>query len=184
MIQRKDVMKSLPLLAGILGRQYNVRVEIGGTGAFTDGNTIHLPALPEDMGDTLLKVTKGFLDHEAAHIRETDFAKLKAAKLTPFQLHLMNIIEDWRVEERISDSLSGTCLNLFLKTHIHLRSRPFRNTCFWPSGHGRFRKSRCTRTKPQRKLMPTSRGFGNNSTPVWKTFVRNAGQPVIPSGLL
>ena len=60
MIQRKDVMKSLPLLAGILGRQYNVRVEIGGTGAFTDGNTIHLPALPEDMGDTLLKVTKGF----------------------------------------------------------------------------------------------------------------------------
>ena len=54
------------------------------------------------MGDTLLKVTKGFLNHEAAHIRETDFAKLKEAKLTPFQLHLMNIIEDWRVEERLS----------------------------------------------------------------------------------
>ena len=65
-------MKSLPLLAGILGRQYNVRMEIGGTGAFTDGNTIHLPALPKDMGDTLLKVTKGFLNHEAAHIRETE----------------------------------------------------------------------------------------------------------------
>lgn len=107
MIQRKDVMKSLPLLAGILGRQYNVRVEIGGAGAFTDGNTIHLPALPEDMGDTLLKVTKGFLDHEAAHIRETDFAKLKAARLTPFQLHLMNIVEDWRVEERLSAIYPG-----------------------------------------------------------------------------
>lgn len=107
MIQRKDVMKSLPLLAGILGRQYNVRVEIGGAGAFTDGNTIHLPALLEDMGDTLLKVTKGFLDHEAAHIRETNFAKLKAARLTPFQLHLMNIVEDWRVEERLSAIYPG-----------------------------------------------------------------------------
>lgn len=107
MIQRKDVMKSLPLLAGILGRQYNVRVEIGGTGAFTDGNTIHLPALPENTDESFIKVTRGYIDHEAAHIRETDFAKLKAAKLTPFQLHLMNIVEDWRVEARLSAIYPG-----------------------------------------------------------------------------
>ena len=33
---------------GVLGNQYGVTVEIGGSEAYTDGKTIHLPALPSD----------------------------------------------------------------------------------------------------------------------------------------
>ena len=46
MLRHKDIMDCLPLLASVLGNQYGVTVEIGGTEAYTDGSTIHLPADP------------------------------------------------------------------------------------------------------------------------------------------
>lgn len=46
MLKQKDIMDCLPLLASVLGNQYGVTVEIGGSEAYTDGKTIHLPALP------------------------------------------------------------------------------------------------------------------------------------------
>ena len=48
MLKPKDIMDCLPLLASVLGNQYGVTVEIGGSEAYTDGKTIHLPALPLD----------------------------------------------------------------------------------------------------------------------------------------
>lgn len=45
MIRTKDIMSCLPLLACILGKQYNITVEIGGTQAYTDGRTIHILSL-------------------------------------------------------------------------------------------------------------------------------------------
>lgn len=50
---------------------------------------------------------KGYTDHESAHIRETDFEILRKANLTPFQHNLFNILEDWRVEERLSARYPG-----------------------------------------------------------------------------
>jgi len=38
---------------------------MGGADAYTDGKTIHLPAMPSEVPDTLLAVVRGFLDHEA-----------------------------------------------------------------------------------------------------------------------
>lgn len=46
MLKQKDIMDCLPLLASVLSNQYGVTVEIGGSEAYTDGKTIHLPALP------------------------------------------------------------------------------------------------------------------------------------------
>ena len=40
--------RSLPLLAAALSDQRNIKVDIGGEKAFTDGKTIHLPSLPLD----------------------------------------------------------------------------------------------------------------------------------------
>lgn len=100
-------MDCLPLLASVLGNQYGVTVEIGGSEAYTDGKTIHLPALPLDSEHELITITKGYLDHESAHIRETDFGVLKQAQLTPFQHNLFNILEDYRVEERLSARYPG-----------------------------------------------------------------------------
>ena len=100
-------MECLPLLASVLGNQYGVTVEIGGSEAYTDGKTIHLPALPLDFEPELIIMIRGFTDHESAHIRETDFETLRKANLTPFQHNLFNILEDWRVEERLSARYPG-----------------------------------------------------------------------------
>ena len=101
-------MECLPLLASVLGNQYGVTVEIGGSEAYTDGKTIHLPALPLDFEPELIIMIRGFTDHESAHIRETDFETLRKANLTPFQHNLFNILEDWRIEERLSARYPGS----------------------------------------------------------------------------
>ena len=101
------IMQSLPLVAAVLGNKYGVQVTIGGSRAFTDGSTIHLPSLPLDCDDTLVGLARGYIDHESAHIRETDFVALKNAQLTPLEMHIWNCIEDWRVENRLAAIFPG-----------------------------------------------------------------------------
>lgn len=60
MLKQKDIMECLPLLASVLGNQYGVTVEIGGSEAYTDGKTIHLPALPLDSEPELITMIKGY----------------------------------------------------------------------------------------------------------------------------
>lgn len=107
MIDTQAVMRSLPLVASVLGRKYGVRVEIGGREACTNGETIHLPALPVDIPDTFLALARGFLDHEAGHVRDTDFEALKQAGLSPLETHVWNTIEDWRVENKLAEVFPG-----------------------------------------------------------------------------
>jgi hypothetical protein len=107
MIKTRDIMACLPLVASILGDRYGVKVVIGGKKAATDGTTIHLPTLPLDCDEDLLLLARGFCDHEAAHIRHTDFEAFRLAKLTPVQTHLWNTIEDWRVEELLVSIFPG-----------------------------------------------------------------------------
>ena len=101
------LMKSLPMVVSVLGRKYGVQVVIGGSGAYTDGNTIHLPALPLDCDETLIGLARGYIDHESAHIRETRFDWLKLANLTPLEMHVWNTFEDWRVEHRLARLFPG-----------------------------------------------------------------------------
>ena len=85
MLRTKDIMSCLPLLACILGKQYNITVEIGGTTAYTNGKTIHIPSLKIDTDEMYINMTRGYVDHEAAHIRYTDFQLLQKANLTRLQ---------------------------------------------------------------------------------------------------
>ncbi len=101
------LMKSLPMVASVLGSKYGVKVVIGGKGAYTDGSTIHLPALPLECSEKLIGLARGFLDHEAAHIRETRFDWLHLANLTPLEMHVWNTFEDWRVEHRLARLFPG-----------------------------------------------------------------------------
>jgi len=112
MIRTKDVLNCLPLLASILGDRYGVQVRIGGKEACTNGKVIHLPSLPMDCEPELLALAKGFCDHEAAHIRHTDFSVLKAANLDPVTFNLFNCLEDWRVEKKLSGIFPGCRKNL------------------------------------------------------------------------
>ncbi|MBT9748177.1 VWA domain-containing protein [Desulfovibrio desulfuricans] len=112
MIRTKDVLNSLPLVASILGDRYGVQVRIGGKDACTNGKVIFLPSLPMDCEPELLALAKGFTDHEAAHIRHTDFNVLKAANLDPVTFNLFNCLEDWRVEKKLSGIFPGCRENL------------------------------------------------------------------------
>lgn len=119
MIDTRAVMRSLPLVASVLGRKYGVQVEMGGSDAYTDGKTIHLPALPSEVPDTLLAMARGYLDHEAAHVRETDFSALEQARLTPLEMHVWNTFEDWRVEHKLAAIFPGCRQNFdWLIGHI------------------------------------------------------------------
>ncbi|MCB5286130.1 MAG: VWA domain-containing protein [Candidatus Cloacimonetes bacterium] len=107
MTDTRVMMRSVPLVASVLGRKYGVKVEMGGADAYTDGKTIHLPAMPSEVPDTLLAMVRGFLDHEAGHVRETDFNALQEARLSPIEMHVWNTLEDWRVEHRLASIFPG-----------------------------------------------------------------------------
>lgn len=109
----QDILKSLPLLASVLGRQHGVQVTIGGTEAYTDGRTVNLPALPLDADSEVLGFVRGYLDHEAGgHLRHTNFSVLQAEYLYPVEKFIWNAIEDWRVEKALSDIYPGCQENL------------------------------------------------------------------------
>lgn len=111
----RSFMRSLPILAGILGRKLGVKIQIGGS-ACTDGKTIYLPPLPLDGGEELFILANGFIDHEAAHVRDTDFDALVAARLSPLAHHLFNIVEDVRVERELAGVYPG-CQEHFKKMY-------------------------------------------------------------------
>jgi cobalamin biosynthesis protein CobT len=107
MLPIRHVMRSLPLLAAVLGDAYGVEVIIGGDSAHTDGKTIHLPSLPLEGDATVLALARGLLDHEAAHIRETDFEALRHWSPTLLAHHIWNSLEDWRVEKQLANLFPG-----------------------------------------------------------------------------
>lgn len=112
MLRNRDVINCLPLLASVLGDRYGVEVHIGGDTACTDGKVIHIPGLPVDCDRTALALAKGYVDHESAHIRHTDFEVLAEASLDTVTGYVFNSIEDWRVEQRLSALYPGCRQNI------------------------------------------------------------------------
>lgn len=86
--------RALPRIAAILGRKYGVRVHIGGDRAFTDGRNIHIPGLPLDADAVALNLVRAYIDHESAHLRETDFEALRCVRMDSLTKHLWNMLED------------------------------------------------------------------------------------------
>ena len=120
------IVRSLPLVASVLGKRYGVKVVIGGDKACTDGSTIHLPALPPDGDETLLGLVRSFIDHESAHVRSTDFSVLTAGTISPLTKHIWNVIEDWRVENILAQSYPGCRTNFDWLIQHHFGKAPIR----------------------------------------------------------
>lgn len=121
MNQHRNLINALPLVADALGRKYGVKVLIGGSTAFTDGKNIHLPSLPLNADETVIHLARGYLDHEAAHLRITDFAALADAQLTGVEKHVWNILEDFMVEKSLTDLYPGCRENFaWLIRHLFL----------------------------------------------------------------
>jgi hypothetical protein len=104
--------RALPIVAANYAQRFNVPVIIGGTDAKTDGSTIFLPAVDTDNPHTA-NLLWGYLAHEAAHIRFTDFGVVARSKHEPLLATLFNIIEDVRIEAAIIDAYPGTRHTLF-----------------------------------------------------------------------
>jgi Mg-chelatase subunit ChlD len=101
--------KSLPIVAAAYGEQFGVKIVLSGKDAYTDGNTIVLPLLKSksDLRDVLF----GYLAHESAHVRDSDFSTLKKCK-NQSEKSYTNIIEDIRIEQLIQDVFPGTRFTL------------------------------------------------------------------------
>ncbi len=97
---KQTITNALPIVAAAYGRKFGVPVQVGGTSACTDGRTIHIPEIGDDP--IAKSLAWGYLTHEAAHVRETDFkAYGDFSKQCPLCGSVLNILEDVRVESAI-----------------------------------------------------------------------------------
>ncbi len=112
------VAGALPIIVTNYARAFGVKVRMQGCSAYTNGSTITIPRL--DLSDPITsRMAYGYLAHEAAHVRYSDFVAVGRVK-RQFLLHtLVNIIEDARIERLIGRQFIGVWENLEL-----LRSNP------------------------------------------------------------
>ena len=107
---------SMSKLASMLGARYGVKVQVSGTGAFTNyggkSPIINLPLITAERGQEVL--LRGYIDHEAGHVRYTNRKIFKNARVQRVYLvrTLWNICEDVYIERRMSAAFRGCGQNL------------------------------------------------------------------------
>ncbi|MFE8032226.1 VWA domain-containing protein [Thiohalocapsa marina] len=104
----KTLTDALPIVAAAYGRKFGIPVRVGGTQALTDGGVIVIPAIGTDP--TARTLAWGYLAHEAAHVRYTDFALPRAH--TPLERFIQGVIEDIRIEGELIAVYPGTLRTL------------------------------------------------------------------------
>lgn len=106
-MKNQTLNNAFPIVAAALGNKFGVKVSVGGDDAYTTGDRIHLPAL--DTDDFNIKdVAWGYLAHEAAHVRFTDFGEFRNAATSPLRKSIVNILEDIRIEKSMQEPYPGT----------------------------------------------------------------------------
>lgn len=106
------MQQELTKVARIMSQKYNVQVACKGDQAYTNGNLIVIPALPENLTDENKTIVRGYLDHEKGHVTRTDFDALKRARLDATTFKVWNYIEDIWTEAADSREYPGTKQNL------------------------------------------------------------------------
>ena len=118
--------RSMAAVAAGVSRSRGVKVTCSGRGAYTscsqrvgpDGRTvrdvsINIPAEVMETKADAAALLRGYLDHEAAHVRWTDWSVLEDGRWRhPMMKTLLNIVEDVRVEKRMSAAFRGAKENL------------------------------------------------------------------------
>lgn len=106
-MKNQTLNNAFPIVAAALGNKFGVQVSVGGSDAFTDGEVINLPAY--HFEDSSFKdVAWGYLAHEAAHLRFTDFGDFRNAATSAIRKSIVNILEDIRVERLMQMTYPGT----------------------------------------------------------------------------
>ena len=112
--------------SAVFGRNHGISVVFEGKRACTDGKQITLPAIPDDVDLTLeqVKVMRGYVDHEAGHIRHSDMPLImdkynrwcNSGKQALKDIH--NCLEDIWMEEKVMDDYPGSAKNLHTTTKV------------------------------------------------------------------
>lgn len=106
-MKNQSLNNAFPIVAAALGNKFGVNVSVGGSDAYTTGKRINIPAY--SLEDPSYKdVAWGYLAHEAAHVRFTDFAVFGNAATNPIRKQIVNILEDIRIEKLMQDTYPGT----------------------------------------------------------------------------
>ena len=118
--------KSMAAVAAATSRSRGVKVTCSGRGAYTTCSqrmtangryvrelAINIPAEVLETKADAAALLRGYLDHEAAHVRWTDWSVLEDGRWQyPMLKTLLNIVEDVRVEKRMSAAFRGAKENL------------------------------------------------------------------------
>jgi len=110
-------------VSAILGRKSDVSVVFAGDEAATNGKIIQLPSVNEqkEMTEQEVAIARGYVDHEAAHVKWTtkDYSRaMKAAveraadKDKELVRSTINALEDVRIEKHLLDTYAGCKDNL------------------------------------------------------------------------
>lgn len=106
---------TLEKVARTLSEKFGINVIFKGDLCCTNGRTIFLPSLPDDLPQEMIMVIRGWLDHESSHIIFRSDMKLagefqKTHGTAAFCV--LNILEDARIEAAISKRFPGSGFNL------------------------------------------------------------------------
>ncbi len=102
----------------IFGRDEKVKVVFQGDQACTDGNTITIPTLDDtqDIPVEKQQIIRGYVDHEAGHVRHTDFSVLHDNQKLFARDNLLaqcnNALEDIWLERKVISEYAGAEKNL------------------------------------------------------------------------
>jgi cobalamin biosynthesis protein CobT len=109
----RQLMTEAVKTASVFGDKAEVRVQFAGNTAHTDGQTITLPSVDEyqEFSAEDKAVARGYLDHEAGHIKHTDINVMGRCK-TSNERQCLNFLEDARIERKISEEYKGAKDNL------------------------------------------------------------------------
>jgi len=109
------LLRTLPIVAKMLGRRAGIEVKVGGDEAFTDGERIVIPALdPRDEEAEILAY--GYLGHEIGHVHHTDFDYVNSLqeheKWSSLKQSMHNLFEDIFIEKKEAEKYPGIATDI------------------------------------------------------------------------
>ena len=111
----KTLETVLEQVGRVLSDRHGIRLVCQGNECATDGRTIYLPALPDEMPDDLWRTIRGYVDHESAHLLFNSNFKIAwefQQKHGEDAFVLLNTFEDLRVERAMALRFPGSGTNL------------------------------------------------------------------------
>lgn len=108
-MKNRTLHNAFPIVAAALGNRFGIKVGVGCDEAYTDGQSIQLPAYDGNDPD-YQDYAWGLLAHEAAHIRYSDFTLVYGRSV--LRRRLAGAIEDVRIEHELAKDFPGTRLTL------------------------------------------------------------------------